>query len=119
MIVNAGANNIVRWVIGASNWTLVIGDANGSAGSTSTLLSNPMDVVLDSMGNMYVADTNNARIQFFRAGQSNGTTIAGVTGSPGSTSNLLSGPYSVTIDSQLNVYVADYHNYRVQQFLRY
>ena len=119
VIANTGANNIVRWVIGASSWTLVVGDANGSSGATSTLLDNPMDIVLDSMGNLYVADTNNQRIQFFLAGESNGTTIAGVTGSSGSTSSLLNGPYSVTIDSQLNIYVADYHNYRVQQFLRY
>ena len=119
VIANTGANNIVRWLLGANSWTLITGDANGSAGTSSTQLSNPMDVVLDSMGNMYVADTNNERIQFFIAGQSNGTTIAGATGSSGSTANLLSRPYSLTIDSQLNIYVADYYNYRVQQFLRY
>lgn len=119
IIANTGANNIVRWVLGANSWTLLIGDANGSAGTSSTLLNNPMDVVLDSMGNIYVADTYNERIQFFIAGQSNGTTIAGTTSSSGNTANLLSGPYSITLDSQLNIYVADHSNYRVQQFLRY
>lgn len=119
IIANTGANNIVRWVLGANSWTLLIGDANGSSGTSSTLLNNPMDVVLDSMGNIYVADTYNERIQFFIAGQSNGTTIAGTTSSSGNTANLLSGPYSITLDSQLNIYVADHSNYRVQQFLRY
>ena len=51
-----------------------------------------VDITLDSMGNVYVADTYNDRIQFFLAGQSNGTTIAGITGSAGSTPDLLDGP---------------------------
>jgi DNA-binding beta-propeller fold protein YncE len=70
------------------------------------------------MGNVYVADTGNNRIQFFLAGQLNGTTIAG-TGSAGFTSDMLHGPYFVKLDNQLNVYVADYYNYRVQEFVRY
>ncbi|CAF5029765.1 unnamed protein product, partial [Rotaria sp. Silwood1] len=87
-IANIGSHTIVRWVIGVSNWTLVAG-VTGSAGITSTLLNSPGDVTFDWMGNMYVADVNNHCIQFFRASQSNGTTIAGVTLVPGSNSSLL------------------------------
>ena len=119
VIANSGDNTIVRWVIGASSWTLVAGDIYGLSGSTSTLLNCPFDVTLDPMGNIYVADRYNHRIQFVLAGQTNGTTIAGVTGVSGSTSTLLNNPLSLALDSQLNLYVADSYNYRVQKFPRY
>ncbi|CAF1079779.1 unnamed protein product [Rotaria sordida] len=78
VIANYGAHNIVRWVIGASGWTLIAGYV-GSSGSTSMTLLYPTDAIFDPMGNIYVADRNNERIQFFRASQPNGTTIAGAT----------------------------------------
>jgi hypothetical protein len=53
------------------------------------------------------------------AGQSVGTTIAGITSVVGGNSTLLNMPYSLTLDNQLNLYVADTGNYRVQKFLRY
>lgn len=119
LIANPGANNVVRWVIGASSWTLVAGNINGSSGSGSTALYNPWDVTLDPMGNIYVADRYNNRIQLFLAGEMNGTTIAGVTGVSGGSSTEFNGPLSVALDSQLNLYVADSSNNRVQQFIRY
>ena len=119
IIANAGANNIVRWVIGGSTWTLVAGSASGSNGNTSMLLDYPMGITLDSMNNIYVADRNNHRIQLFSAGQSNGTTIAGVSGRSGSNATMLYNPCAVALDAQLNLYVADTYNNRIQQFIRY
>ena len=119
IIANAASNTIVRWVIGASSWTLIAGSAGGNSGNTSMLLNYPMGVTLDSMGNVYVADRNNHRIQFFPAGQSNGTTIAGISGKSGSNATMLYKPCSVTLDAQLNLYVADTYNDRIQQFIRY
>ena len=83
------------------------------------MLSNPLSVALDYMGNVYIADTANHRIQLFLAGQSNGTTIAGVTGSAGNGPNQLNGPYWAILDDQLNLYVADNSNNRVQRFQRF
>ena len=71
------------------------------------------------MSNLYVVDHYNYRVQFFLAGQSTGSTVAGATSVPGSNANLLNGPFSVALDSQLNMYVADTSNERVQTFLRY
>ena len=42
---------------------------------------------------MYVADTNNHRIQFFFDGQTNGMTITGVTNSMGANANRLTSPW--------------------------
>ncbi|CAF0829287.1 unnamed protein product [Adineta steineri] len=116
LIANYHTNNIVRWVLGASSWTLVIGSPTGLSGSTSTLLNQPVGIALDSMSNIYVADSKNHRIQFFVAGQSNGTTAAGVTGSSGISPSQLNSPYWVIIDNQLNLYVSDHNNNRVQFF---
>ncbi|CAF1008402.1 unnamed protein product [Rotaria sordida] len=119
LIVNTGAHNIVRWVLGESSWTLVAGNINGTAGISSMHLKSPTDVTLDPMGNMYVADRNNQRIQFYLVGETNGTTIAGRTGITGSNSTLFDTPSSIILDNQLNLYVVDRFNHRIQKFLRY
>jgi len=117
LIANYGANNIVNWVLGSSSWTLVAGSPTGAGGTTSTLLTAPRDVTMDPMGNVYVADTNNNRIQFFPTGQTNGTTIAGSpAGVAGSNATLLHSPLALTLDAQLNLFVSDSNNYRVQEF---
>ena len=117
IIANTGANNIVRWVLGSGSWTLVAGSISGSSGNTTTLLNYPVGVTLDSVGNVYVADRDNHRIQFFLAGQSIGRTIAGVTNTPGNSSTLLNSPYSMVLDGQLNLYVTDSYNHRIQEFI--
>ena len=71
------------------------------------------------MGNIYVVDRDNRRIQFFLSGQSNGKTIAGITGITGVNASLFNNPVSVVLDTQLNLYVSDYSNHRVQKFMRY
>lgn len=119
LIANAGRNNIVRWILGASNWALVAGNSNGTSGSSSTDLMAPADVTVDPMGNIYVADTYNHRIQFFPVGQLNGITIAGISRTQGANATQLNTPYSVALDNQLNLYVSDGNNHRIQKFLRY
>ncbi|CAM4746133.1 unnamed protein product [Rotaria magnacalcarata] len=117
-IANANSHNIIRWVVNASTWTLIAGAPNGQSGSTSTFLNYPYNFILDSSGNLYVADTNNHRVQLFLSGQFNGTTIAGVTAVSGSAVNKLNSPQSLTLDSNLNLYVADTSNNRIQYFQR-
>lgn len=119
VIANAGANNIVRWTIGQSTWTIVAGNENGTLGTSSSELNYPVSIRYDQWGNLYVADTYNHRIQMFAGGGRNGITIAGVTGTIGNTASLLNYPYGLAFDSELNLYVADGNNNRVQKFQRY
>ena len=112
IISNAEMPRIVWWRIGDYNGTIVVGN-------DSTSFNNLHGVNLDPMGNIYVADTGNHRIQFFLYGQTLGRTIAGITGVYGTNMTLLNQPFWVTLDKQLNLYVSDQWNHRVQMFKRY
>ncbi len=101
--------------MGVNIWTLRAGDSNALAGNTSTILNFPTDVAFDPMGNMNVADAYNHRIQLFLFGQSSGSTIAGLSGISDSNSTMLHTPYSVKLDNQLNLYVSDASNNRLQK----
>ena len=119
IIVNYGSHKVVRWLLGASSRTCIIGSSSGVAGSSSILLSCPQGLTVDYMGNIYVADWLNHRVQFFRPGEVNGTTIAGTTSSSGATAQRLQYPYAVRLDAQLNLYVVDSQSYRVQKFVHF
>ena len=53
----------------------------GSSNSTSTTLNAPRGIFVDINLDLYVADYGNHRIQLFRSGQLNATTVAGSTSS--------------------------------------
>jgi sugar lactone lactonase YvrE len=89
----------------------------GSSGSSSILLNNPYNLVIDSSGSFYVADYGNNRVQKFTASSSFATTVAGQANTQwGSASNELNQPQRVLVDSNDNLYVLDTNNHRVQYF---
>lgn len=119
VIANFNANNIVHWVLGDNKWTILAGATNGLNGNTSTLLDHPTSVIFDPMDNMYIADMYNHRIQMYLFGQSNAITIAGISGIFGGNSTMLYYPVALALDNQLNLYVTDSFNQRIQKFIRY
>jgi len=119
VIANFACHNIVRYEFNSSTSSLVAGNIMGSSGSDSTHFNEVVDMTFDPMGNMYVCDRLNRRIQFFYLNQTNGSTIAGITGVLGSNSTTFNWPYAVRLDSQLNMYVVDARNHRIQKFMRY
>lgn len=66
-----------KWSAGSSSGSTVGGQANGMWSNTGTGFLYPSSVVLHSGGNLYVADSDNHRIQFWPSGGSSGITVAG------------------------------------------
>ncbi|MFF5993843.1 S-layer homology domain-containing protein [Lysinibacillus sp. KU-BSD001] len=92
--------------------------AASSVGQFTTFLPNngqfrePYGIAVDAGGNVYIADTNNHRIQKFT---SDGTFIK-KWGSYGSNDGQFNTPTGIAVDAGGNVYVADYYNDRIQKF---
>lgn len=97
-----------------------LGFAGDGGPATSANLYYPSGVTLDAVGNLYIADTGNERI---RKVATDGTisTVAGngtsgFTGDGGVATNAeLNQPSGVGIDSNGNLYIADYGNNRIRK----
>lgn len=89
--------------------------------ATSAELSSPSGVVVDSAGNVFLADYSSNVIREVVAATGNIETIAGngtagYSGDGGApTSAELNQPYSVAVDSAGNVYIADYGNNLIRE----
>jgi len=117
-IADAGNNRIQKWASGATSGTTVAGSSSGSAGSTASLLNNPLGLFVDASGNLYVADAGNNRIQKWNSGASSGSTVAGSSsGIAGSSASLLNMPSSVCLDGLGYLYICDVNNNRIQRWL--
>ncbi|HEX4007358.1 MAG TPA: FG-GAP-like repeat-containing protein [Acidobacteriaceae bacterium] len=84
--------------------------------ATRALLNSPTKAILDSKGNLYIADSRNNVIRKVAAGTGIITTIAG-TGAPGysgdqgpATSATLDGPWALAFDNSGNLYIVDSYN---------
>lgn len=84
----------------------------GSYGDADGKFYLPTGVAIDLFGNVYVADTENYRIQKF---DSEGNFLT-KWGSFGKANGQFRRPYDVAVDLFGNVYVADTYNHRVQKF---
>jgi sugar lactone lactonase YvrE len=97
----------------ATTGVTVAGGNGGGFGANQLMM--PFDVAVDSSGNVYVADTNNSRVQEWARGATSGVTVAGI-GGEGPDVDQLSFPQGVAVDSSGDVYVADTDNNRVQKW---
>lgn len=125
------------WVSGLLLWTVMIASAIGQEirsvvgdgtfgfagdGGQATLsnIADPVGVFVDSVGNIYIADTNNRRIRKIdTAGVI--TTVAGngnfgFAGDGGQASDAsLADPTDIFVDGQGNILVADTNNQRIRK----
>jgi len=106
-----GQHKVVKKSLNDSSSTMITVAGTGSAGSTSNLLNSPNGIFVDTNFDLYVADSNNNRIQLFRLGQINGTTVAGNT-SPNITVSLYFPTY-VILDGNKYLFITDTSNHRI------
>lgn len=112
-------NNTVRKVTSNGTVTTLAGVAgqggSGDGAGGSARFSGPIAVAVDTAGNVYVADFNNATIRKIAVSTGGVITLAGNAGQPGDTDGTgsfarFNQPYAVAADSNGNVYVADTYN---------
>ena len=111
-------------VVAGKGWAGFGGDGGPA---TRALLNVPGGLALDSAGNLYIGDSGNNRIRRVDAKTGIITTVAGNntpnmfnTGGYGgdggpATQALLNSPYTVAVDSQGNLFITDYLNFRIRR----
>ena len=92
-----------------SNVTIVVA-GTGAGGSSPNQLNHPWGIFVHVDFDLYVADALNNRIQRFRPGELNGTTVAG----QGIANGLpLAHPTDVILDGDGYLYITDNDNHRI------
>ena len=83
----------------------------GGPGTAGGQFDSPHGIAADSAGNIFIADTNNGRIEKFAP---TGTFITNI-GSKGTGYGQLGDPNGIRIDRAGNIYVAEASNHRIQK----
>ncbi len=140
LIRKVGPNGNMHTVAGSGHQcpmpTSNCGD-NGPAKSANVLMSSPLGVAADAVGNVYIADTKDNRIRVVNT-QTTTIVIAGVTIAPGNIATVagtgdkcttptlpcgdtgtaiaafLNSPQGVAVDATGNIYIADSGDHRIR-----
>ena len=105
-------HRVVKTSLNDPSGTLMIAAGSGSSGSASYMLSYPNGVFVTSNLDLYVADSGNNRIQLFRAGERNGTTVAG----NGTNDTIaLSHPIGIVVDADRSIFIVDHYGHHISR----
>ena len=109
LIADTGNHRIRRATSGGVLTTVAGTGAQGFCGDSgpaaSACFDTPMDVKLDSRGNLYVADTGNNRIRRIDAATGIVTTVVGP--------DTLRFPCAIALDANDDLYIVDWQNFRI------
>ena len=98
-----------KWVKNAKEGIVVAGGQG--RGNKLNQLDTPQGVIVNEMGDVYVADQGNCRVMCWPLGSNEGRVVVG-----GGGSDQLGGPKGLSFDHEHNLYVADWTNNRIQRF---
>ena len=98
----------------------VAGFSGDGAAAAAAQLNGPSGLAVDSAGNLYIADTNNARVRMVSPNGMiatfAGTGVPGYTGDGGAALQAqFNGLCDLAIDSSANLYIADYYNQAIRR----
>jgi sugar lactone lactonase YvrE len=118
-IRKVGTNGIIETVAGGGLSQVVTNGGDGGPAASAELYE-PLSVVVDAFGNLFIADAGDERI---RKVDTRGiiTTVAGngtaaYSGDGGAATNAgLDSPGGVAVDASGNLYIADYNNQRIRK----
>ncbi len=91
--------------------SIVVAAGTGLPGSAVKELNGPWGIFVDVNFDLYVADSENNRVQLFQPGTSNGITVAGIL-SLNPTIDLLC-PTGIVLDAEKYLFIVDYGNDRI------
>lgn len=90
--------------------------ANGDGSlAVNATLSEPQDLIFDSEGHLYIADSSNHVIRKVDASTGNISTFAGVAGIAGTDSTHLNKPVGLAFDVHGNLFVADQGSHTIRK----
>jgi len=116
LVVKVFPNGLLTAVAGNG----IAGFSGDGGPATSASLHNPVDVAVDTAGNVYIADSGNQRIRKVTPGGAittvAGRGVAGFAGDGGpATAASLRTPSAVAADSVGNLYISDQGNARIRK----
>src|SRR5439155_1311553 len=123
-IADSENDRIRRVDAGTGTITTVAGTGtegfSGDGGpATAAELMGPSGVALDGAGNLFIADTGNARVRRVDAGTGTITTVAGggadFPGDGGPATAAAFSPADVTFDGAGNLFIADWYGHRIRE----
>ena len=103
-------HRVVKISLNETSGTEITVAGTDSRGDTSEKLNGPWGIFVNTNCDLYVADAENNRIQLFRSGQRNGSTVAG-NGVPPNL--ILNFPTDVVLDANSYLYISDNRNHRI------
>jgi hypothetical protein len=106
-------HRVMKWLKDAKEGIVVAGDGNDSADS-SIKLSKPQGIIVDQLGQIYVADASNDAVIRWSKGAQEGMIIVGGSRQPSST--RLQFPTRLSFDREGNLYVLNWINNEIQKF---
>ncbi|CAF4539109.1 unnamed protein product, partial [Rotaria socialis] len=106
----SASHQVIKRSLNSSDNNVLVVAGTGCPGFMLDMLDYPLGIFIDDNFNVYVADSNNNRIQLFQPGELNGTIMAG-NGAPETV--ILNYPTDVVLDADGYLFIVDSGNNRI------